>query len=86
MILTTKNSATCNVKILCFPNCVTGVPLCKGRSDSCFQKTKNIGACPMAEWLKFIPSAWAAQGFTSSDHGHGNITAHQAMLRWWCAT
>ena len=31
--------------------------------------------------VKFVPSALAAQGFTSSDPGCGPGTAHQAMLR-----
>ena len=32
--------------------------------------------------VKFMHSTSAAQGFPSSDPGHGHGTAHQAMLRW----
>ena len=31
--------------------------------------------------VKFAHSAWAAQGFTGSNPGHGCGTAHQAMLK-----
>ena len=37
-------------------------------------------ANPVAEWLS-SSSASAAQGFASSDPGHGCGTAHQAMWR-----
>ena len=44
-------------------------------------KNKNRGR-PHGRVIKFTRSASAAQGFTSSDPGHGHGTTHQATLRW----
>ena len=41
-----------------------------------------VGAWPGGQVVKCAHSALAAQGFTSSDSGHGRGTALQAMLRW----
>src|SRR3712207_7858730 len=41
----------------------------------------GVGAGPMAEWLSSCAPASEAQGFASSDPGHGHGTARRAMLR-----
>ena len=48
----------------------------------CTSKEKLMeGAGPVAEWLKFVCSAAAAQGFATSNPGSGHGTARHATLR-----
>ena len=44
-------------------------------------KNTRYGASPVAEWLGSPALLQAAQGFVSSDPGHGHGTAHRATLR-----
>ena len=45
-------------------------------------KRRYLGAGPVAEWLISHAPIPGAQGFTSSDPGHGHGTSHQATLGW----
>ena len=47
----------------------------------CTARGLHSWGLPRGRVVKFVSSALVAQGFTSSDPGHGHSTAHQAMLR-----